>query len=193
MKDAKQNGITLPEILIASFLGIALVLAGYYFFDTQSTGYRKLKLRAQAQIGFKLASSSISRDIYNAGGFLEKPEDGFSPGKDRLEVSFLDLNARYCKTGEVASVTYASVQKEGAGIIQQTIRCNGTSRPIRELLRTPGVLKMEFSYQDKNGSSTTDTSRIKAVAITIQLDARTKNRKPLFSLEKRFLAECPNF
>ncbi len=68
-----SRGFTLVELMVASGIGVMLVLAGASFFAAQSNFQTKSNVRNAANVVGSLASSAIMRDLESAGTYWPVP------------------------------------------------------------------------------------------------------------------------
>lgn len=189
-----QAGLTAMELLVGGFLGVLLVLCGGYLFTTQVKGYLDIRDQAKIQADLKKAMQAITRQISNAGAFMNNPRSGFAATHSKLSFQYVDVNKRFCyDAADVLSMTIYS--KAGTGTedyLIQEISCPGKGKQTRMLAKVPGGVDLTFNYVDKGGTATMDVNKIKAVQLDLTLHTKKMAGRLSHARKQSLQVECPN-
>jgi hypothetical protein len=192
-RSSGQGGWTQLEVLLAGFLGLTMVLASGYLFTTQVSGYQDIKDQAKIQSGLKLALQGMTRQISNAGACLANPLQNFSPQKDRITFSYVDVRGHFCDEDATVIVSFYTRAGDREDALMEDIRCDHGDSQSRTLASVPtGGLDLSFQYLDKNGSPTNTTSLIKAVQLDIGMQTGKKAKRAQRTKSQSIRVQCVN-
>jgi len=194
----RNDGFSVPELLIAMFIGLVVVGAVYSLFIMQNRQYRNQEQITEMQQNARMAMAMMIREISMAGfnqtsaacpdpvtavrrctgttTAANAPCTGIThAGAD--EIGFVaDLNANCDTTAGTANkdenIAFNVDSSSGVPALNRT--SNGTKLPVVEY-----VDALSFAYYDGEGNITTDLTAIRKIRISIT--TRTAQPDPYFT------------
>jgi hypothetical protein len=194
VKARSQSGLSQIEVLVASALGVLLVLIGGYLFKIMTKGYKHIGDQARQQAGMKKALQSMTREISNSGAFLDNPRRDLALLPHKFQSSYLDLKGKYCQASETVTLAFSVQPGEGGGnTLIQDVRCNGRTVPRRILATSPGGLSLDFNYMDGKGNVTANPAAVKLVELKFSMLVKSKSGNlPVMERTQTLRVECVN-
>lgn len=174
---AAEAGLTLVEVLVAAGIALALAALGGFLFLGQLRNYRDLDAQARIQTQAKLASQGMARDLSNTGAVLDDKRLNFVMRSDRVQVAWIDLKGRYCRTSDTVTTSYSVSRGHSGDTLLQTVRCNRRAATRRPVVIGLGRIGLAFAYFDRNGLPTAIPAEVRQVEF--DLDIRSPQGKSL--------------
>jgi Tfp pilus assembly protein PilV len=166
----RQAGFGLIELVLAGFLAFTLLGMAGYLCKKQVQGYLDIRDQANIQAGVKKALQAMIRQISSAGGALADPLDHFSAQTGRFTFAYVDLGGNLCAPEAKTIISFYTKPGKSEDALMQDIDCGTGKIQSRKLASVPtGGLGLSFRYLDKNGITTIQPKKIKAVELDLKL------------------------